>query len=38
MTRCADFTEAELKQLEDPKRTPAFGWFVSDAYLAGYKT
>jgi hypothetical protein len=27
-----DFDETELKQLEDPKRTPAFGWFVSIAH------
>ena len=24
-----DFDEAELAKLEDPNRTPAFGWFVS---------
>lgn len=23
-----DFDEAELAKLEDPNRTPAFGWFV----------
>jgi len=27
-----DFTETELKKLEDPKRTPAWGWFVSLRY------
>jgi hypothetical protein len=25
-----DFEEDELKRLQDPKRTPAWGWFVSD--------
>ena len=27
------FDEAELKALEDPNRTPAFGWFVGHSPL-----
>ena len=26
-----DFDESELAMLEDPNRTPAYGWFVSVA-------